>query len=109
MKEAMLDFVDQNRQEMLTKALEEVGVLLVEICSSFERLMKKHAEEVLLKIKEDYQMAILGREMVLSGTDASPSLRAVQDKVHQMLVKADGEFAGVLHANAMREGSNRPA
>lgn len=98
MKQAMEDFVDQNRQEILTNSLEAVGNLLVKICSSFEQKMRKHAEEIILKIKEDYQMAILGREIVLSGTDASPSLHAVQQKVYDILLKVDGQFSDVLRA-----------
>lgn len=95
----MEDFVDQNRQEILSKPLEDVGVLLIEICASFERHMKKHAEDVLLKIKEDYQMAILGRKMILSGSDASPSLHAVQAQIHQLLIKVEDEFAGVIRTS----------
>jgi hypothetical protein len=98
MKEALEDFVDQNRQEILTKPLETVGTLLVKLCSSFEGQMKQHAEEILLKIKEDYQLAILGREMVPSGTDASPTLHAVQEKVYNMLLKVDSQFSDVLRA-----------
>lgn len=102
----MVDFVYQNRQEILTRALEEVGAMFVDICSSFERQMKKQAEEVQLKLKEDYQVAILGREMILSNSDTSPSLRAVQGKVRQMLVKVDDEFAAILRNNAMKECSH---
>ncbi|OIW33908.1 hypothetical protein CONLIGDRAFT_640982 [Coniochaeta ligniaria NRRL 30616] len=106
LKEALEDFVDENRQEILSKSLQAVGNLLDKICSSFEERMRKHAEDVLLKIKEDYQLAILGREMVLSGADASPSLLLVQEKVYAMLLRVDGEFASVLRtASVARETS----
>lgn len=98
MKEALEDYVDQNRLEILTKPLEEVGVLLEELCSFLERHMFKNAEEIMVRIREDYQRAILGREMVLSGADTSPSLQAVQQKVHEMLLSVDEEFAEVLRA-----------
>lgn len=95
-KEALEEFVDENRQEILTKPLEEVGKLLVRVCSLYEGHMGTYAEDILLKIKEDYQLAILGREVVLSGTsDVSPTLRAMQEKVYDMLLKVDDEFAGV--------------
>lgn len=105
MKEALEEFVDENRQEIVTKPLEEVGKLLDQLCSFYGRQMEARADDILLKIKEDYQLAILGREVVLSGkSDVSPTLRAMQGKVYDMLLKVDDEFAGVSPAaNAAQE------
>jgi len=96
----MEEFVDLHRQEILTKALGDVSTLLVDTCSTFEGQMKQHADGFLVKVKEDYQTAMLGREMVLSGTAVSPALRAVQEKVYKLLLKLDDDFAVVVHKDS---------
>ena len=102
MKELLEDYVDQNRLELLIKPLEGVGAILDQLCSTMEQRMAKHAEALVVSITEEYQRAILGREMVLSGSDTSPSLQAVQKKVRAMLLEVDEEFAETFRAgNAM--------
>ncbi|KAB5558331.1 hypothetical protein GE09DRAFT_108788 [Coniochaeta sp. 2T2.1] len=94
-KEALEDFVDQNQVEILTKPLAEVGNNIIGLGAKFGQEMEKHSGEIVAKIKEDYEMAILGRERVLTCNDASPALRAMQEKVLQMLLEVDGQFTKV--------------
>ncbi|KAB5570384.1 hypothetical protein GE09DRAFT_1283507 [Coniochaeta sp. 2T2.1] len=97
MKGALEGFVVQNQLEA---PLDKVGNSIISLGSRVEQEMERHVGDVLTKIKEDYELAILGHERVLTGSDASasPSLHAVQEKVHQILLKVDGQFAEALRS-----------
>ena len=106
MKEALEDFVDQNRLEILTKSLGNVGSTIIGNGAKFEQQMEQTAAGVVAKIKEDYELAILGRERVLTSSDASPSLRAAQKKVYQMLLEVEDQFANALRGAHLKRAAH---
>lgn len=103
MQALMAKFVDRNRQEILSGPLEVVGIKLREMCASYERGMTKNVEVALERIREDYQSALLSREAVtLPESNHTSSLHVLQNKIRDMLLKADGEFEeGLLSRNGM--------
>jgi hypothetical protein len=93
MTDAMEEFVQDNCEGILSKPLENVANRLQELCSEGEEQWTKSSRRILLKLKEEYELAILGREIVImSSSDVPLSLKAAQEKIREIVLKADAAF-----------------
>jgi hypothetical protein len=105
MTDTMSHFVEVHHKDILKKALEEVSAKLLNHCVILERQMGQSSDQFLAKVKENYHMAIAGKEEAMSVARVLPGTRAVQQKVHEFLLGVDKDFEAVVHADAARSAS----